>query len=91
MGPIQDGWGLVGATTLERDWETRYMVPSGHSSGDQSLGGDPGSAPRQRFRPHLRTPGLRIERRSPRCKKQGGILPLDEPGIVIRNQGSTLV
>jgi hypothetical protein len=54
MGPIQDGLGLIAATTLERACGMRYMVPSGHSSGDQSLGGDPGSVPLARCRSHLK-------------------------------------
>jgi len=57
----------------------RYTSRSGHSSGDQSLGGDPGSVPLARCRSHLTLPvydsnvgfrGVNL-----------GVLPLDEPAF----------
>src|SRR5271166_4245717 len=82
MGPIHEVVGLARAALVSaarksyircNDHSLRGPIPRLRSLGAGSL---------QRLGPTCGVPGLRFERRSPRCK--GGVLPLDEPGVARR-------
>jgi hypothetical protein len=79
MGAIHDA-GLP-LKRVEGAYRYRYIGIHDHRFRGQSLGCGRGAGRCLQQRPApLVVPGLRFERRSPRCK--GGILPLDEPGQI---------